>query len=57
MGHNTILTSLLVFCVFVGITVLLFLVFREIVTWYWKINEIVSLLTKIERHLDQHGED
>jgi hypothetical protein len=57
MGHNTILTSPLVFCVFAGITVLLFLVFREIVTWYWKINEIVTLLSKIEKHLDPHGED
>lgn len=29
---------------------LFFLVIREIVTWYWKINHIVSLLEKIEKN-------
>lgn len=31
-------------------TVLFFLLFREIVTWYWKINKIVDLLEKIEKN-------
>jgi hypothetical protein len=31
--------------------IVVFLVCREIVTWYWKINEAVRLLGKIEEHL------
>ena len=27
-----------------------FLIIREIVTWYWKINRIVNLLEKIEKN-------
>ena len=27
-----------------------FLIIREILTWYWKINRIVSLLEKIEKN-------
>jgi len=46
------------FLLFVGITILLFLIFREIVTWYWKQNEIVDLLKKIEANTrkDSGGE-
>jgi hypothetical protein len=32
------------------IGILIFLVFREVVTWYWKINKIVSLLEQIEEN-------
>ncbi len=34
--------------IFIGIIILLFLLFREILTWYWKINKIVSLLEDIK---------
>lgn len=30
------------------VILLLFLIIREIVCWYWKINKIVDLLEKIE---------
>lgn len=32
------------------VTVVVFLVIREILTWYWKINRIVDLLEKIEEN-------
>jgi hypothetical protein len=34
-----------------GIIVVIFLICREIVCWYWKINQIVSLLTDIRQLL------
>jgi len=33
-----------------GIIVLVFLLIREILTWYWKINKVVSLLEDIKRN-------
>jgi len=30
--------------------IIFFLLIREIVTWYWKINHIVNLLEKIEEN-------
>jgi hypothetical protein len=32
------------------IIICLFLLFREVMTWYWKINKIVSLLEKIDNN-------
>lgn len=32
-------------------TIVLFLVIREVVTWYWKINRIVDLLENIDSNL------
>lgn len=29
---------------------LTFIILREILTWYWKINEVVTLLKKIENN-------
>ncbi len=29
----------------------LFLIFREIVCWYWKVNQAIALLTEIRNHL------
>jgi|GEM_PF-4778501 len=57
MEHASLLTSLSVFGIFLFVTVLLFLICREMVTWYWKINEIVVLLARIERHLARHTGD
>ncbi len=31
-----------------------FMVIRELVTWYWKINRITDLLEKIEKHLQSN---
>lgn len=47
MDHS-IGTSLIVMGLFVVISVVCFLVFREVVAWYWKINEALALLTRIE---------
>jgi hypothetical protein len=34
----------------IGVAILIFIIFREVITWYWKINKIVSLLEQIERN-------
>jgi ABC-type uncharacterized transport system permease subunit len=36
----------------IGIFVIasIFLIFREITTWYWKINEIIELLEEIRKN-------
>ena len=36
--------------IFIGAIGLFFLLVREIITWYWKINKIVSLLEQIEKN-------
>ncbi len=33
--------------IFLAILIVLFLVFRELVCWYWKINQNIALLTEI----------
>lgn len=33
-----------------------FMVIRELVTWYWKINKITDLLDKIEKNTRQKDE-
>ena len=33
------------------ITILIFLIFRELVCWYWKLNRIVSALEDIRAEL------
>lgn len=38
--------------VFLGVVLLVFLVCREIVCWYWKMNETVELLRSIDGHLE-----
>ncbi len=38
------------FLIVLGILVALFLIFRELVTWYWKINKIVDILERIEKN-------
>lgn len=44
------------FVLWVCVAVLVFLVLREVFTWYWKINKIVDLLEKIEKNTRQ-GKD
>jgi len=41
--------SLIIF--FIGL--IIFFACREIMCWYWKVNEGVELLTKIENHLSE----
>jgi len=37
------------------LTVLAFLVFRELLTWYWKLNRIIRILERIEKNLRKEG--
>ena len=37
--------------IFLGIVLALFLIGREVVCWYWKLNRIVELLESIDRQL------
>ena len=37
------------------VMITLFLIGREIVTWYWKINKIIRLLDRIERNTRKEG--
>ena len=43
--------QLITWSVFALVWLLAFLILRAIVLWYWKIDRIVSLLEKIEKHL------
>jgi hypothetical protein len=35
----------------IGVAVIVFLVCRELMCWYWKVNEGLALLARIEGHL------
>jgi hypothetical protein len=35
------------------VAVLLFLIFRAIVLWYWRVNRVVALLESIDEELGQ----
>lgn len=45
--------QLIVFLVGLIIVVVIFLVCREIVCWYWKINESKEILTNIKNSLNE----
>lgn len=47
--------KLLIPIIVITVTVAIFLIFRAVVLWYWKINRIVVLLEDIESHLN-HGD-
>ena len=47
---TTGLPMVLKFIIGISVIILLFIIFREIVTWYWKINEIVNLLKEIRNN-------
>ena len=49
MNESAIITLLILFVIF--------LVCREIACWYWKLNEIVSLLKEIRDELVSTGEN
>jgi len=36
------------FVIFVPIAIVVFILLREVFTWYWKLNKISNLLEKIE---------
>lgn len=38
--------------VVIVVAIVLFLIFREVVTWYWKQNEIVKVLKGIDEKLE-----
>jgi len=39
-------------CIVAIFLILIWLAIREFLTWYWKINEIIMLLSNIDRKLD-----
>ena len=43
--------------IILGVFTILFLVLREMVTWYWKINQAIDLLTQIEENTRKHSID
>lgn len=43
--------SLINLLISIAITVVIFLIFRALVLWYWKIDKIVKLLEEIVSHL------
>lgn len=45
---TAVLMYLIIWLIF---TVGVFLIFREIICWYWKLNEIVRLLTEIRNNV------
>lgn len=45
--------SMMNFFVLLAMVFAFFFILRELFTWYWKQNEIVSTLKKIEGHLEK----
>lgn len=45
------MNNLIVLILSIGLSILIFLICREIVTWYFKLNRIVSLLEEINAKL------
>ncbi len=43
------------FMLFLLISIVLFIIGRELVLWYWKINEIVGLLKRIVEALEANA--
>lgn len=41
--------------VVLALLVALFFIFREVLLWYWKINEVVGLLTRIAQALESNS--
>ena len=48
---SSMLALLVPMFLFLAIVLLIFLICRELVCWYWKINRIVSLLESIDQKL------
>ena len=51
VGGIGITELLVLFAVTFIVPVILFLIFREVVCWYWKINHITRTLDSINDHL------
>ena len=48
------MTELLGLVIVLVVCVVLFVIFREAVTWYWKINQALDLLARIEENTRKH---
>lgn len=46
--------SIVSFLIALSIVLVIFLICRSIVLWFWKIDRIVNLLEQIESHLKQN---
>jgi hypothetical protein len=52
-GENTLVGLLVI----LAISIVLFLICREIICWYWKINQSIALLTEIRDLLAQKNSE
>ncbi|OHA87735.1 MAG: hypothetical protein A3A96_02105 [Candidatus Zambryskibacteria bacterium RIFCSPLOWO2_01_FULL_39_39] len=41
--------------IFLLVAIIFFIVVREILTWYWKINKAIRILERIERNTRKDG--
>ena len=57
IGSADLIMGLLIALVAFAVIGVVFLVLREVMCWYWKINTIVSLLEKIAAHLGDQKDD
>ena len=39
------------FIVLLGVSILLFVLFRSVMLWYWKVNELLSVIKSIDKNL------
>ena len=51
MNEATGLISIMILLAIISVIIVIFLVCREIVCWYWKINTIATLLEEIRNKL------
>lgn len=47
------MSSLIIALIFLGVLIVLFLIFRQIVLWYFRINQGIELLHSIDEKLEQ----
>jgi len=50
------MSNLILLLIVLGITVGIFFIFRGVVNWYFRINEIVEILKSIDKKLNEKGE-
>jgi len=55
MNNNDVGSVIALLVLFVAAWVIIFLIFRAIVLWYWRVNRIVELLESIEEKLGDRG--
>jgi len=57
MSPVNFMPSITQFLIGVAVVIVLFLIFRTFVLWYWKINKIVKLLEEIAGNLKNKSKE